>query len=326
MATACADLTEEIAESKAQPPITDNDDDDDLLDLLTEEDEDFLASITTPTHSVGPAPSEPLYHRLESPKTNSENIYHVLERPSSETESNNEDFALSSNVAYGTVGGANEEVGGANVEVGVDFTLSSNVAYGTVGGANMEVGVANGTVGGANVEVGVVKEAEPRYVYHVTATSPLQSETENVYNTPRTNAGVGITDKGDSPLYEQLDDIDHLYEHMDAIEMTDGGLLSRPSEEEEEPVFANLPPLVCAAHYGDRESLTKLSDTAGSVVKEAVKNIRKLLGEYLTFALTIHYLASYTPSITDTLILELCTFFFREFFVRVKVNTFKVTV
>ncbi len=129
--------------------------------------------------------------------------------------------------------------------------------------------MAYGTVGELN------KEEEPRYVFydHMTSSGEAvysnshQEQSEQLYSVPPSR----------SPIYEQLDDFNaksHLYEPLDAI---DGGLLSRPVE----PVFHSLPPLVCAAHYGDASSLNKLSVTAESVVKEAVKSIRKLLGKWL---------------------------------------------
>lgn len=189
--------------------------------------------MTTSTRSSDSTHSEPLYHRLESPKTSSDNDYHVLESLAPEPSE--------------------------------EFSVNPNVAYGTVGVANM----------------GMVKDEEPRYVYRVSAVSPPKNEVENVYSIPRSSKCVSMSNRRDSPLYEQLDKLrvnDHIYERLDAIEATDGAFLSRPSEEVE-PVFKNLPPLVCATHYGDEASLNKLSDTAGSVVKEAVKNIRKLLSK-----------------------------------------------
>ena len=100
-------------------------------------------------------------------------------------------------------------------------------------------------------------------------------------------------------VYEDLDKCDdpsHIYEQMDSVFMpsgdqgnnqdsTDGAMFSRqidrpPPKDEELVIFNNLPPLVCAAHLGDEASLLKLSDTASSVIKEAIKNIQNVLSKY----------------------------------------------
>ncbi len=223
-----------------------DDDDDDLLDLLTEDDEDLLAELTTP-HSAKTSHSEPLYHVLESPNEHrTESLYQDLESSTQTAGSLYQDLEPSTQAAG-------------------SFDFTSNAAYGTVKKLN--------------------EEEEPRYVSrdHMTSsggavyTNSHQEQSQQFYSVPPSK----------SPLYEKLDDLNvnsHLYEPLDCVETTDGGLLSRPVE----PVFHNLPPLVCAAHYGDESSLNKLSTTAESVVKEAVKSIRKLLGEWLYIIVHLH--------------------------------------
>ena len=106
-------------------------------------------------------------------------------------------------------------------------------------------------------------------------------------------------DKERDSVYEDLDKFDeqtdHVYEQMDSVfmpsgdqennpESTDGAMFSQPVGQplakDEMVVFNNLPTLVCAAHLGDEASLLKLSDTASSVIKEAIKNIQNVLSEY----------------------------------------------
>ena len=260
------------------------DDDDDLLDLLTEEDEDLLDQLgtrpvtqepsqhkTPTTHSdtlaadsVDFAPlSNPLYHVLEASaggheRDNTERLYHVLEP--------NEERGR----------GSEERRRGSDYQ---RFNFTSNQAY-----MRAE-------------DLPCRQEEEPRYVTHdnimnskYLSGEPVyanddQEKSGKFYDVPPTRPNGGMSEgksppKPDSSLYKRFDDVNeksHIYECLDALESTDGGLLSRPPEPE--VVFKNLPPLVCAAHFGDESSLTKLSDTASSVIKEAIKIIQNILSE-----------------------------------------------
>lgn len=124
---------------------------------------------------------------------------------------------------------------------------------------------------------------------------------------------------GEDPLYENSEDIEgylheqqqhadklsHTYEELDQVfdleshggmaarsrkgkDSTDGGRWSRPRpqlaplehlEMEELVIFKNLPMLICRSHLGDESSMTKLADTANSVLKEVVKMIHSTIGK-----------------------------------------------
>jgi hypothetical protein len=125
-------------------------------------------------------------------------------------------------------------------------------------------------------------------------------------------------DSEDHPLYENSDDIEgylleqqqyadklsHTYEELDQVfessgggvvarkgkDSTDGGGWSRPRpqpaplehlEMEELVIFKNLPMLICRSNLGDESSMTKLADTANSVLKEVVKVIHSTIGKPL---------------------------------------------
>ena len=119
----------------------------------------------------------------------------------------------------------------------------------------------------------------------------------------------------EDPLYENSEDIEgylheqqhtnklsHTYEELDQVfeshggvatkdkDTTDGGGWSRPRpqmvpverlEMEELVLFKNLPTLICRSHLGDESSMTKLADTANSVLKEVVKMIHSTIGKPL---------------------------------------------
>lgn len=121
----------------------------------------------------------------------------------------------------------------------------------------------------------------------------------------------------EGPLYENSEDIEgylleqqhtdklsHTYEELDQVfelrggmatgrgkDSTDGGGWSRPRpqlaplehvEMEELVIFKNLPMLICRSHLGDESSMTKLADTANSVLKEVVKVIHSTIGKPLS--------------------------------------------
>lgn len=134
-----------------------------------------------------------------------------------------------------------------------------------------------------------------------------------------TNDTVG--DREDNPLYENSEDIEgylheqqhadklsHTYEELDQVfesregivakgkDSTDGGGWSRPRpqlapvehlEMEELVIFKNLPTLICRSHLGDESSMTKLADTANSVLKEVVKVIHSTIGKSLPISILL---------------------------------------
>lgn len=79
----------------------------------------------------------------------------------------------------------------------------------------------------------------------------------------------------------------HTYELLDT-DSTDGAMMSRPApptsaaveeiELEHVLVFKNLPPLICRSQLGDEYGMTKLADTASSVLKAVVKDIHSSFG------------------------------------------------
>ena len=120
------------------------------------------------------------------------------------------------------------------------------------------------------------------------------------------NKSGGMNSRGCGNIYEDVDgttnypkeekrDKSHEYEPLDDVftksppakeeDHTDGGMLSRQTGQqddlkmEEMVVFKNLPPLMCTAHLGDEVAMSKLADTASSVLKEVVKDIHQSLGE-----------------------------------------------
>ena len=128
-----------------------------------------------------------------------------------------------------------------------------------------------------------------------------------------TDANDTAGDREEDPLYENSEDIEgylheqqhadrlsHTYEELDQVfesrggivakgkDSTDGGGWSRPRpqlapverlEMEELVMFKNLPTLICRSNLGDESSMTKLADTANSVLKEVVRMIHSTIGK-----------------------------------------------
>lgn len=96
-----------------------------------------------------------------------------------------------------------------------------------------------------------------------------------------------------SHTYEQLDQVFESHDHKGVgNDIPDGGGFSRPCqpptehlEMEELVIFKNLPTLICRSHLGDESSMTKLADTANSVLKEAVRVIHSTVGKLLPIKL-----------------------------------------
>ena len=159
-------------------------------------------------------------------------------------------------------------------------------------------------------------------------------ETNESYSLLSHNETSEPTDTNDTavdtedPLYENSEDIEgylheqqhadklsHTYEELDQVfesrggvaakgkDSTDGGRWSRPRpqlaplehlEMEELVIFKNLPMLICRSHLGDESSMTKLADTANSVLKEVVKVIHSTIGKSLPIMyLQQHNMVSY---------------------------------
>ena len=80
----------------------------------------------------------------------------------------------------------------------------------------------------------------------------------------------------------------HMYEVLDGFvagesgqDCVDGAMMSRPPpllNLQETVMFKNLPPLICRSQLGDECGMTKLADTASSVLKAVVKDIHVSFG------------------------------------------------